>query len=364
MLRNLPLTSPKPDSREFIDIILGRTGSSRVPLVEYIVDETVLRPIVTGVVGREWVDHGADRKSQAGYWDNFIAFWYRLGYDFVRFEMGLGFRVGVLLAPDTANGSHKQRGWAEEHQGAIATWDDFERYPWPRVEELDLFPLEYISGHLPEGMGLMTCHAGGIFEHVSRIMSLEGLCLAVYEDPKLVQAVTDKVGELLAGYYRQLTGLDNLIALFQGDDMGFRTGTLITPDQLRQHFLPWHKEFAAMARRAGVPYFLHSCGNIEAIMEDLIDEVGIQAKHSFEDAILPVEQFQARYGDRIGVLGGMDINRLAQDSEKDVREHARFLLETCGGRGRYALGSGSSIPSYIPPANYLAMLDEAVGFRL
>ena len=99
-------------------------------------------------------------------------------------------------------------------------------------------------------------------------------------------------------------------------------------------------------------------------MEDLIDEVGIQAKHSFEDAILPVEQFQARYGDRIGVLGGMDINRLAQDSEKDVREHARFLLETCGGRGRYALGSGSSIPSYIPPANYLAMLDEAVGFRL
>jgi uroporphyrinogen decarboxylase len=42
-----------------------------------------------------------------------------------------------------------------------------------------------------------------------------------------------------------------------------------------------------------------------------------------------------------------------------VRERARFLIETCGSRGRYALGSGNSIPSYVPPENYLAMIDEA-----
>jgi uroporphyrinogen decarboxylase len=363
MLNCLPLRNPEPNAREFIEILMGRSPSRRVPLVEYIVDETVMRPIVTDLLERAWAPHGPDRDSQRAYWDNFIAFWHRMGYDFVRFETGMGFQAGVLTADDTAPGANKLRGWAEEHVGAITNWDDFECYPWPKAEDVDLFGLEYIAEHLPEGMGLMTCHGGGIFEHVSRIMSIEGLCIAVYEAPDLVQAVADKVGGLLEAYYKRLVGLDRLIALFQGDDMGFRTGTLITPDQMRLYSLTWHKRFAEIAHHAGIPYFLHSCGNLESIMDSVIEDVGIDAKHSFEDVIIPVQDFQAKYGHRIGVLGGVDINRLTQDSPEDVRKHTRFLIETCGAHGRYAIGSGNSIPSYIPVQNYLAMVDEAVGIR-
>ncbi|MEX0736225.1 MAG: uroporphyrinogen decarboxylase family protein, partial [Bacteroidota bacterium] len=109
-----------------------------------------------------------------------------------------------------------------------------------------------------------------------------------------------------------------------------------------------------------LPYFLHSCGNVERIMDDLINDVRIDGKHSYEDNIIPVQNFQAKYGDRIAVLGGMDLNILGAGTEEAVRKHTRFLIETCGGRGRYAIGSGNSIPSYIPPANYLAMVDEAM----
>jgi uroporphyrinogen decarboxylase len=124
--------------------------------------------------------------------------------------------------------------------------------------------------------------------------------------------------------------------------------------------LPWHKRFAAMAHQRGLPYFLHSCGNLAKIMEDLIIEVGIDGKHSFEDAILPVEDFQRRYGDRIAVLGGVDVHRLTTGTPEQVRQRVRFLIDTCGGRGRYAIGSGNSIPSYIPLENYLTMVDEAL----
>ncbi|HOZ45970.1 MAG TPA: uroporphyrinogen decarboxylase family protein [Candidatus Hydrogenedentes bacterium] len=355
----LPVESPRPDAASFVDIVMGlRAG--RVPLVEYIVDDVVLRPVVTELLGRPWVNHSQDRASQAAFWDNFIAFWHRLGYDCVRFETGLGFAEGHVAAADPAPNSTKQRVWTDQHRGVITTWDDFERYVWPSVDDVDWFGLEYLSTHLPEGMGLITCHGGGVFEHLSQIMSIEGLCLAVYEAPDLVQAVVDRVGESLAAYYRRLVGLDNLAAVFQGDDMGFRTGTLIGPDQLRQYVLPWHKRLAAIAHEAGLPYFLHSCGNILAIMDDLVEDCRIDAKHSFEDAIIPVQDFQARYGDRIGVLGGVDINRLTQDSPQAIRRHTRFLIETCGARGRYAVGSGNSIPSYIPVENYLAMVDEAV----
>ena len=360
MTGNLPVEKPAPDAGEFIAIITGRSSSPRVPLVEYIVDDVLLRPIVSQLMGREWVPWADDREAQRQYLDSFIAFWYQLGYDFVRFERSLDFSKRQLLAPDPAPASREQRAWADEHQGTISNWQDFERYDWPSAEEMDYFPFEYISTHLPEGMGFMTCHAGGVFEHLSQIMSLEGLCFAIHDDRALVKAVVDRIGESMLAFYDHLLTLDGLIAIFQGDDMGFRSGTLVAPDDLRKYCLPWQRRLAEKTHSAGLPYFLHSCGNLEAIVEDLIADVGIDAKHSFEDAILPVEEFQAEFGDRIGVLGGVDINILAGGSPEDVRRRTRHLIETCGGRGRFAIGSGNSIPSYVPVPNYLAMIDEAL----
>lgn len=362
VLRHVPLANPKPNAREFVDIVMGRVSEHRVPLVEYLVDDVVMKPIVTELLGRSWVpDPGsADRDTQRAYLDTYIEFWYRLGYDCVRFERGLDFPRHMLLAPDVAPGSDKQRAWVDEHVGTIQSWADFERYRWPKIEEMDFWPFEYLSTHLPDGMGLMTCHAAGVFEHLSQIMSLEGLAFALHDAPNLVKAVVDRIGELLVAFYRHLVQLDNVVAIFQGDDMGFRTGTLIAPHHLREYCLPWLKRLSQIVHEHGLPYFLHSCGNLESIMEDLITDVRIDAKHSFEDAILPVEEFQNRYGQRIGVLGGVDLNILASADPQEVRRRTRELIETCGTRGRYAVGSGNSIPSYVPVNNYLALVDEAV----
>ncbi|MFA0741503.1 MAG: hypothetical protein DFNUSKGM_001614 [Candidatus Fervidibacter sacchari] len=358
MWQHVPVKNPKPNAQEFIDILMGRMPQRRTPLVEYIVDDFVMRPIVVNLLGREWVTPRGDRESLKAYLDNFIEFWYRMGYDFVRIEIGLPFRENRLVAPDPA--STKQRAWVDEHHGAISSWEDFERYPWPRVEDIDFFPLEYINENLPEGIGLISSHSGGIFEHLSWIMSLEGLSLALYDDPELVQAVSDRIGELITKFYEHLLQLENLIAVFPGDDMGFRSGTLVSPEALRKYCLPWHKKWAEMAHQRGLPYFLHSCGNVLAIMDDLTNDVGIDGKHSFEDAIITVEEFQQIYGDRIAVLGGVDLNILSAGTPEKVRQRTRQLIETCGAKGRFAIGSGNSIPTYVPVENYLAMIDEAL----
>jgi uroporphyrinogen decarboxylase len=262
------------------------------------------------------------------------------------------------IAADAAPGSSKEREWTDSAHGSITSWAEFERYPWPNVEEFDFFPFEYINSHLPEGMGLISCHAGGVFEHLSWIMSVEGLSYALAEDPALVRAVADRLGGLMLAFYRHLVDLDRLAVVFPGDDMGYRTATIIAPARLREYTLPWHARFAALAHEHGLPYFLHSCGNLAGIMEDLIETVRIDGKHSYEDAILPVQEFQKKYGDRIAVLGGLDLNILSGEPPGRVRAQTRMLLETCGARGRYALGAGNSVPSYVPVANYLAMLDE------
>jgi len=301
MLRHLPLTRPKPDATEFIDILMGRSQSRRVPLIEYIVDDFLIEPIMKNLLGRKWIPFSRQREALQAYFDNFIEFWWRMGYDFVRYEEGLPFSERNVSVPDVVAGANKSRIWVDLHQGSIATWNDFEQYHWPEIEEMDFFPFEYLNKHLPEGMGFITCHGAGILERLSNIMSYEGLSLALYDQPALVQAVVDRIGELLLAFYRHLLDLENVIVIFQGDDMGFRSGTLISPDDLRKYVLPWHQKLAALVHAHSRPYFLHSCGNVEAIMEDLIAKVGIDGKHSYEDAILPVQEFQARFGEKIAV---------------------------------------------------------------
>lgn len=356
----VPLSNPQPDCERFVRVLMGQEEAERPPLVEYIVDGAVMRPIVEELMGRQWVPAGGDRADQAAYWDQFIEFWYRMGYDFVRLEISLPFPAPSLVADDPAPGVQQKRSWRDQHHGAITSWEDFERYPWPRIEDVDFFALEYINDHLPEGMGLMSSHGGGPYEHLSAIMSYEGLCFALMDDPELVAAVAERIGALMEQFYHHLLELDRLIAVFPGDDMGFRSSTLISPEGLKRLTLPWHKRFCTLAHEKGLPYFLHSCGNVESLMDYLIDEIGIDGKHSFEDAIMPAAEAQRRWGDRIAILGGVDVDVLGRCQPDDVRRYVRGLIEECAPRGRFAVGSGNSIPSYVPVVNYLTLLDEAL----
>jgi uroporphyrinogen decarboxylase len=348
---NVPVEKPEPDCDDFVRAVTTDYEPKRPPLIEYIIRDPVRKAVIE-MLGRKWV--GLSEGGNA-YWDNFIAFWYHLGYDFVRLELGMGLHG--------AKGRRSEDGgrvYSETAKGPIGSWEDFEAYDWPDPSEADFRPYEYIVSHLPDGMGLIANHSGGMLEHLTSLMGYEPLCIAVFEQKDLVRAVADRIGGLMEEYYRRILQLDRLIAIFPGDDMGFRSSTLLSPDDLRRYTLPWHGKFAAMAHEAGVPYILHSCGNLEEIMEDLIADVGIDAKHSFEDAIVPIAEAKRRYGDRIGILGGVDVDKLTRMDTDSLRKYVRGIIDECAPGGRFAIGSGNSIPDYVPVENYLTMIDEAL----
>jgi len=354
----VPLEKPYPDGERMVDILMGRRACDKPPLVEYLVDDVHIKAIVTGMLGRPWAEP-KDLESTRVYLDNYIRFWHRMGYDYVRLERSAGFTFPELDAEDQTM-QDRQRHWQQLHTGPIGSWQDFENYPWPEVTDESLADIAYVNDHLPDGMGLIASHCAGHFEHLSRLFGYERLCMLIYDDPQLVQAVADRIGQTLERFYLKLVQLDRLIAIWGGDDMGFRSGTLIGPEHLRKYCLPWHRRFAQIAHEHELPYFLHSCGNLQAIYESLINDVKIDAKHSFEDAILPADRFHAAYSDRIGTLGGVDVDILAGKSPQQVRHRTREMIEKCAPKGRYGIGSGNSIPSYVPLENYMTMLDEAL----
>ena len=85
-------------------------------------------------------------------------------------------------------------------------------------------------------------------------------------------------------------------------------------------------------------------------------------ERSFEDTIQTVEEARRLYGDRIAVLGGIDVDFLCRATQEQVRVRTRRTIERCMPGGGWCLGTGNSVANYIPLDNYLAMLEEGRAF--
>jgi uroporphyrinogen decarboxylase len=289
-----------------------------------------------------------------------------LGYDYVRCGIEeLDMPLKRMLAEDTAGLKRESgRSYMEEHRGPITTWEEFDAYPWPDPAKASTRALEWYEANLP---GDMCVIASGGFAHFAEyltwLMGYETLCFSLYDQRDLVAAISERLFEMYRQVIQRLLEFDRVKIVWGSDDMGFRSGTLISPADLREFVLPGHALMARMSHQAGRPYLLHSCGNLSAIMEDLIGDVGIDALHSFEDTIVDPITVKKQYGDRIAVLGGIAVDFLCRASEQEVRQRVRDTLTQCMPGGGYCLGSGNSVANYIPLDNYLAMLDEGCRFR-
>ncbi len=200
-------------------------------------------------------------------------------------------------------------------------------------------------------------------ENLTWLMGYETLCFALYDQRDLVRAISDRLLALYVPMLEQILSFDRVKIIWGSDDMGFKTGPMIGPNDLREFVLPGHKKMAEMAHAAGKPYLLHSCGNLFSIYDDLIDDVKIDAKHSFEDTIEDVRELKATYGQRMALLGGIDLDFLCRASEAAIRARVRETLEVCLPGGGYCLGTGNSVANYIPLNAYLAMVDEGRNYR-
>ena len=284
-----------------------------------------------------------------------------LGYDYVSCGVGgIAFPRQLLPSEDTTQQEGQQRdqrNWTDEHTGPIKGWPEFEEYPWPDPAHIDTSALEWLSEHLPEDMCITAgCHS--VFEQVTWLMGYENLCYQIYDAPDLVDAMFARIGAILHEVAKVLVQFERVEIFFGGDDMGFKTGTMIGADMLIEKSFPWHRKNARLAHASGKLYVLHACGNLLEVMDSLIDYVEIDGRHSFEDTIEPITLAKQRYGGKIALLGGIDVDFLCRAAEADIRQRVRDTLDICQPGGGYCLGSGNSVTNYIPVESYLAMMDE------
>jgi uroporphyrinogen decarboxylase len=352
-----------PDWEALVNCICRKGTPKRVHFIELMIDAEVQ----DAVCSRFGLDDGLDQRDPYFREKRAIRLQRFLGYDYVRQSLEeIAMPLNRNLAADTAGLQRSTgRSFVAEGKGLITTWEEFEKYPWPDPEKASTRALEWYEKNLPDDMCVIGSGGFGHFaEYLSWLMGYETLCYALFENRDLVKEIAQRLLAMYRVWVRRLLEFERVKIIWASDDMGYKTGPLISPADLREFVFPGHCAMAAAAHDAGRPYVLHSCGNLETIMDELIADVKIDAKHSFEDTIESVSDAKKKYGDRIAVLGGIDVDFLCRATEQDIRGRVRHTLDACVRGGGYCLGTGNSVANYIPLNNYLVMLDEGRTYRI
>ena len=148
------------------------------------------------------------------------------------------------------------------NQGAlISDWASFDAYPWPDPDSSDYSRLDTLACELPPGMKFIVYGPDGVLENVIQLVGYENLCFTIVDSPRFAQSIFDAVGSRLVRYYEICASYDSVGALISNDDWGFKTQTMLSPNDLRRYVFPWHKRIVEVIHRAGKPAILHSCGN-------------------------------------------------------------------------------------------------------
>ena len=337
----------EPNYRHMVDAANNKEAE-RLPLYEHGFDFSVVEKIinepVVALIDSTYADHveAYRRMSRCGI---------QLGYDCIPFERGMTDLV------------QQNAGLMGMAPAIIENMDDLEKFPWDK--KLDEY-IRLFDGHfnalreaLPEGMKAVGGIGNGLFETVQDFVPFQELAFLQVDEPETYELLWQRMGDLMVSIWQWMleNHADSFAVCRFGDDLGFKSSTLIQPDDIRKHVLPQYKRVVDLVHSYDKPFLLHSCGKIYDVMDDLIDEVGIDAKHSNEDAIDTFDVWVDRYGDRIGNFGGIEMNIMTLNTPEEVKQYVRDLLPKIEGHGGIAIGTGNQISDYTEPANWIAMCE-------
>ena len=180
----------------------------------------------------------------------------------------------------------------------------------------------------------------------------------VLTDPDWVREMADVSQDLVIAILRRCLKLGmRPDGYYLIEDLGCNRGPLISPQTWRRVFRPSVERLGAFLRANDIDFWMHCCGNIEPLFDDLI-ECGLQVMNPLQwSAGLDVRVLRPKYGRRLAFYGNVPVPKMMgplEELEREVR--SRAVLARDGG---YILHSDHSIPPNVTLERYRWMLATA-----
>ena len=146
-------------------------------------------------------------------------------------------------------------------------------------------------------------------------------------------------------------------AIFWPDDMGYKNATFFSVEMYRDLLKPVHKRAVDWAHEKGIYAQLHSCGNINAFVPELI-EIGFDGLNPMEvKAGMDPVHLKKTYGDKLLLHGG--INAMLWDKPEAVRAELERIMPIMKENGGFIFASDHSVPSSVSLEDFRGVTEHA-----
>ncbi len=184
----------------------------------------------------------------------------------------------------------------------------------------------------------------------------ERVLFAIAEDPEWLMDMFDhELTMALSLFEIMLREGYEFDSLFWPDDMGYKHSQFFSIPTYRRMLKPYHKRAVEWAHAHGMKAHLHSCGDVNPFIPELID-IGMDALNPLEvKAGMDPLHIKKAYGDKLVLHGGINA-LLYEDTEALVAEIER-VVPTMKQNGGYILSSDHSVPSNMSLADFRRFVD-------
>jgi len=320
--------------------------ADRVPLGEVLIDEGAKEIFL----GKPVNDLSTD-----------LEFHIQAGYDYIILGRRISGFPPLWDAARLENYYEVQRKLGQgRSKGVINDWDDFKNYPWIKPGDLDFRIFDEVEKILPQKMRVVR-YLGPIFQMVWMLMGFETFCYKLAEDPSLVEAMFDKIFEIVHQEYEDAIRRDSVGAIWYLDDIGVKDRLMVSPALLRKALFPKMKIFAEGCRRREIPLIYHTDGNVSQVLPEIID-IGINALHPIDPLGMDIYEVKKSVAGKLCLLGNIEVDLLLRGTPAEIEEDTKRHIEILGPGGGYVLGSSNSIHRTIQLENYRAMIETTMKY--
>ncbi|MFH1378213.1 MAG: uroporphyrinogen decarboxylase family protein [Planctomycetota bacterium] len=178
----------------------------------------------------------------------------------------------------------------------------------------------------------------------SWFIGTERVLMAIVEDPEWLMDIFDTELTLsLQLWQKVLDAGYKFDTVHWYDDMGYKHSQFFSKRTYRNFLKPYHQRAIEWAHQRGMKAMLHSCGDVNPLIPDLI-EIGLDSLNPLEvKAGMDPVAIKKAYGDKLVLHGG--INAVLWDKPDEIKAEIARVIPALKENGGYIFASDHSIPS-------------------